>query len=309
MITWFFWVQQARPKAILDLITSGESFRIGDTAQLKLPSPGNCTRCNYISSQPVCKACVLLEGLNSGQPRLGVARTRGSKKKGSSAPLGATPLLAASPQDSQAAAAPSPSNTLGQQAADAELQDSRAHGLHGGMNGASSSPMDHLTLLSAAVSRQDQPAAGTCSCKHGVCRNQHNSSKPAAADVSEQLNLSELATAVETSGVSVEESGVFASAASLAQTLEAADHSAASQIADGDASSPHAGEHGGDANLEPRTEAAPSSKGAQSESQQHMGDDCCAGTSCSAAAHGCWGKDQTLHTSDDVAARLTHLSL
>ncbi|KAK9846777.1 hypothetical protein WJX84_011845 [Apatococcus fuscideae] len=87
-------LEQARPRAILDLITSGESFRIGDTAQLKLPTPGNCTRCNYISSQPVCKACVLLEGLNSGQPRLGVARSRGSKKKGNPTPPGATPLPA-----------------------------------------------------------------------------------------------------------------------------------------------------------------------------------------------------------------------
>lgn len=43
----------------------------------RLPQPRNCERCGYISSQPVCKACVLLEGLNRGLPRLGVSRTRG----------------------------------------------------------------------------------------------------------------------------------------------------------------------------------------------------------------------------------------
>ena len=30
---------------------------------------GVCKRCGYISSQPLCKACVLLEGLNKGLPR------------------------------------------------------------------------------------------------------------------------------------------------------------------------------------------------------------------------------------------------
>lgn len=30
---------------------------------------GTCTSCGYISSNPVCKACVLLEGLNKGLPR------------------------------------------------------------------------------------------------------------------------------------------------------------------------------------------------------------------------------------------------
>lgn len=30
---------------------------------------GSCSRCHYVSSQPVCKACILLEGLNKGIPR------------------------------------------------------------------------------------------------------------------------------------------------------------------------------------------------------------------------------------------------
>lgn len=30
---------------------------------------GQCKKCGYISSQDVCKACVLLEGLNKGRPK------------------------------------------------------------------------------------------------------------------------------------------------------------------------------------------------------------------------------------------------
>ena len=37
---------------------------------------GTCGRCGYISSQAVCKACLLLEGLNRGLPGLGIGRTR-----------------------------------------------------------------------------------------------------------------------------------------------------------------------------------------------------------------------------------------
>ncbi|GLT31330.1 hypothetical protein SLA2020_060730 [Shorea laevis] len=42
-----------------------------------MPEQGTCERCGYISSQKWCKACVLLEGLNQGLPKLGIGRTRG----------------------------------------------------------------------------------------------------------------------------------------------------------------------------------------------------------------------------------------
>lgn len=35
-------------------------------------APGECERCGYMSSQTLCKACVLLEGLNRGLPKLGI---------------------------------------------------------------------------------------------------------------------------------------------------------------------------------------------------------------------------------------------
>uniref|UniRef100_A0A0A9G9J5 Cytoplasmic tRNA 2-thiolation protein 1 C-terminal domain-containing protein n=1 Tax=Arundo donax TaxID=35708 RepID=A0A0A9G9J5_ARUDO len=63
-----------RPRAILDIIKSGENFRISTTT--RMPEQGTCGRCGYISSQKVCKACVLLDGLNRGLPKLGIGRTK-----------------------------------------------------------------------------------------------------------------------------------------------------------------------------------------------------------------------------------------
>ena len=78
----------ARPRAILDLIHSAEEFRIRDASEggARAPVAGKCARCGYMSSQPVCKACLLLEGLNRGLPGLGVGRAprSGSSRKGSS---------------------------------------------------------------------------------------------------------------------------------------------------------------------------------------------------------------------------------
>lgn len=40
--------------------------------QKKLPRQqmGRCSRCGYLSSQAVCKACMLLEGLNKNRPKM-----------------------------------------------------------------------------------------------------------------------------------------------------------------------------------------------------------------------------------------------
>ncbi|KAF5462185.1 hypothetical protein F2P56_018215 [Juglans regia] len=76
-------LERIRPRAILDIIQSGEDFRISTST--KMPEQGTCERCGYISSQKWCKACVLLEGLNRGLPKLGIGRSRGlndDRKKG-----------------------------------------------------------------------------------------------------------------------------------------------------------------------------------------------------------------------------------
>lgn len=72
-----------RPRAILDIIKSGEDFRIATST--KMPEQGTCERCGYISSQKWCKACVLLEGLNRGLPKLGIGRTRVVNNEGNNA--------------------------------------------------------------------------------------------------------------------------------------------------------------------------------------------------------------------------------
>lgn len=72
-------LEAIRPRAILDILHSAETFRIA--ASTRMPEQGTCERCGYISSQKWCKACVLLDGLNRGLPRLGVSRTRNGKQR------------------------------------------------------------------------------------------------------------------------------------------------------------------------------------------------------------------------------------
>ncbi|KAI3423993.1 hypothetical protein D9Q98_009826 [Chlorella vulgaris] len=104
-------LEAARPRAIVDLIRSAEQFRVPGRSSssssssggkaVVLPQAGSCERCGYISSQPVCKACMLLEGLNKGLPRLGVTRTRKTHKT----PAVGGPVAATAAQLAAAAAA------------------------------------------------------------------------------------------------------------------------------------------------------------------------------------------------------------
>ncbi|KAL4421680.1 hypothetical protein ABPG77_001221 [Micractinium sp. CCAP 211/92] len=129
-------LEAARPRAIVDLIRSAEQFRVpglGDAAgTTALPQPGSCERCGYISSQPVCKACLLLEGLNKGLPRLGVSRTRRAPK-------------AAKPGPSQAESSAAPAAAAAEPAV---------------MQGASDA---------AAAAVAQQLNEGCCRQQHGAC--------------------------------------------------------------------------------------------------------------------------------------------
>ena len=69
-------LESVRPSVIIDIIYSGDSLSVkGD---VRMPVQGNCKRCGYISSQELCKACLLLQGLNSGLPKLGIGKATGS---------------------------------------------------------------------------------------------------------------------------------------------------------------------------------------------------------------------------------------
>jgi cytoplasmic tRNA 2-thiolation protein 1 len=65
-------LEQLRPSSILDIIRSGEDFVLKDEVKEKLPEQGTCERCGYMSSRKICKACVLVEGLERGMPKLGI---------------------------------------------------------------------------------------------------------------------------------------------------------------------------------------------------------------------------------------------
>lgn len=74
-------LEAIRPRAILDLVLSGERLQLQAldsqaTKNFQNSKPGKCIICGYLSSQKICKACVLLEGLNKGLPRLGITRNR-----------------------------------------------------------------------------------------------------------------------------------------------------------------------------------------------------------------------------------------
>lgn len=49
--------------------TSPRSVTSAVSTRSSVPKPRVCDRCGYISSQPLCQACVLLEGLNKGRSK------------------------------------------------------------------------------------------------------------------------------------------------------------------------------------------------------------------------------------------------
>ncbi|WFD00646.1 cytosolic thiouridylase subunit Ctu1 [Malassezia yamatoensis] len=63
-------LESIRASSIIDIIHAGENLHVA--GQVKRAVQQTCTRCGYISSNELCKACVLLESLNRGNPALGV---------------------------------------------------------------------------------------------------------------------------------------------------------------------------------------------------------------------------------------------
>lgn len=66
-------LELARPSTIIDIIHSAESIKV-DVETVKMPTKKFCKNCGYISSNDICKACVLLEGLNSGKAKVAIGR-------------------------------------------------------------------------------------------------------------------------------------------------------------------------------------------------------------------------------------------
>lgn len=47
---------------------------------IKIPERRICNKCGFVSSQDICKACMLLEGLNRGLPKLGIGKSSKASK-------------------------------------------------------------------------------------------------------------------------------------------------------------------------------------------------------------------------------------
>ena len=71
-------LEKVRPSSILDIIHSGETLQVKDT--VKMPERRTCSRCGFVSSQEICKACIMLEGLNRGLPKLGIGKSNKVKR-------------------------------------------------------------------------------------------------------------------------------------------------------------------------------------------------------------------------------------
>ncbi|KAK2791340.1 nucleotidyltransferase [Emmonsiellopsis sp. PD_33] len=61
--------------------------RVKGQKPLKLQTMGQCERCGYLASQKICKACMLLEGLNKNRPKTSIEVAVGIEEEESSSTL------------------------------------------------------------------------------------------------------------------------------------------------------------------------------------------------------------------------------
>jgi cytoplasmic tRNA 2-thiolation protein 1 len=58
-------LEAIRPSAVIDIIHSAEQLKpVEENSNVKLPTKQNCSRCGFLSSNKICKACTLLQTLN-----------------------------------------------------------------------------------------------------------------------------------------------------------------------------------------------------------------------------------------------------
>ncbi|ORX38603.1 putative cytoplasmic tRNA 2-thiolation protein 1 [Kockovaella imperatae] len=62
-------LEAIRPSAIIDIIHSGETFKLEQAVVKGMKPLQSCARCGYMSSNTICKACALLQGLEAGLDR------------------------------------------------------------------------------------------------------------------------------------------------------------------------------------------------------------------------------------------------
>jgi cytoplasmic tRNA 2-thiolation protein 1 len=65
-------LERLRPRVIADVLYSGEHLPLDPTSTAPAGAQRHCAKCGYISSQNVCRACVLLESLRCARPEGGL---------------------------------------------------------------------------------------------------------------------------------------------------------------------------------------------------------------------------------------------
>lgn len=73
-------LERVRPQCIIDIIKSAETFQF-DVVNIRKQTLTRCEKCNYISSQKICRACVFLDGLNKGTAKLSIFESEGKMTK------------------------------------------------------------------------------------------------------------------------------------------------------------------------------------------------------------------------------------
>lgn len=63
-------LERIRPRAILDIVRSGEAMALGKEVKERQKIVGKCSQCGYIASQSLCKACQQLRALNEGKAKI-----------------------------------------------------------------------------------------------------------------------------------------------------------------------------------------------------------------------------------------------
>jgi cytoplasmic tRNA 2-thiolation protein 1 len=69
-------LERVRPQVIIDIIRSAETFKF-NASEVKKQTLMRCERCNYITSQKLCRACVFLDGLNKGTAKVALYESSG----------------------------------------------------------------------------------------------------------------------------------------------------------------------------------------------------------------------------------------
>lgn len=78
-------LEAVRPRCITDILYSGEHLTVeGSVGQQSALTQKSCAKCGYITSQELCRACVLLESLNKGCPQVALRTTMGGTQAGAS---------------------------------------------------------------------------------------------------------------------------------------------------------------------------------------------------------------------------------